>query len=219
VSLDEDVNELSSAFLLGIGAGGGCLAHCGPAVAPIALCGGARRLRLAGAFFAARLCGYALVAAAVILAQAALGATVRINPVIEGAVMIVLALVLVRYGLNLRKAECGVCDREKGREAFDEFRKHRLTFAAQSGFLTGLGTCAPLLTLVLSGLVSGSAWGAATSFIGFFAGTTAILLPLFLFGYAAGNRPIVQKIGLMCAFAAAGLYFLQGLLTIVTAEV
>jgi hypothetical protein len=219
MSFDGLVNELSAAFLLGIGAGGGCLAHCGPAVMPIALCGNGRRMRLAAAFFAARLCGYALVAAVVALLGGIFGGAGFFSPVFEGALMVVLSLVLLRYGLKMHKGECGACDREKGREAFDDFRKNRAAYAAQSGFLTGLGYCAPMMALVVSGVANGSALGAVLSFTGFFAGTTAILLPLFIFGYAFGNRPIVAQIGFLCAMGAAALYFVQGILTIVISEV
>jgi hypothetical protein len=172
-----------------------------------------------GDVFRGEVVGYALVAAAVIVAGELFGSAGGINPVFEGAVMIVLALVLLQYGLKMRKAECAECDHDGGREAFGSFKKNGVVFAAQSGFLTGLGYCAPMMTLIVSGLVGGSAAGAALSFAGFFAGTSAILLPLFVFGYAAGNRPIVTKIGFFCALAASALYFFQGILTIVISEV
>ena len=83
-------------FLLGLGAGGGCLAHCGQALLPMLLCERQRRLRLAAAFLAARLGGYCLVALAVFLVGRLAGANgFAWSPLLEGLVFIALGLYLM----------------------------------------------------------------------------------------------------------------------------
>jgi hypothetical protein len=186
------------------------------------LCERQRRLRLAAAFLAARLGGYCLVALAVFLVGRLAGANgFAWSPLLEGLVFIALGLYLGRYSLLVKREECGStsCNPADGRKAFAGFRDGGVRFAARTGFLTGLGYCAPMMALVAEGLRQSSLVGTLGEFLGFYLGTTAVLVPLFLGGFACGGRSAtVRKIGFLCGMAAAALYLFQGV-TLVILEI
>ena len=207
-------------FLLGLSAGGGCLAHCGPVLLPMLLCEEARRWRLAGAFLAARLCGYALVALAVFaLGRLSGGAGNLVHGTLfTAAIYLLLGAFLVRYSLNEKRKTCGgVCSPKDNATAFARFKSGGAAFAARTGFLTGLGFCAPMMALVAEGARQGTFYGTAWTFLLFFLGTSAVLVPLFACGFACGGRTkAIREIGFLAGLAAAALYLLQGTLLLIT---
>ena len=76
------------------------------------------------------------------------------------------------------------------------------------GLVTGISFCPAFLialtrALELSGPVSG-----ALLFTGFFAGTNIYLLPLAVFG-VIGNKKVMRKIAVVCAFAVGGWFIFQ----------
>ena len=202
-------------FLLGLSVGGGCLTHCGPVLLPMLLCEERRRWRLAAAFLAARLGGYVLVALMIYLVgRMADGAGFSFkSPLVEGILFVLLGLYLIRYSLNVKREGCGTgaCAADN-KAAFGRFRNGGMRFAAQTGFLTGLGYCAPMIALVAEGIQKSSLAGTVGSFLSFYLGTTAILVPLFIGGFACGGRTAtIRQIGFLCGMAAAALYLFQGL--------
>jgi hypothetical protein len=206
-------------FLLGLSLGGGCLTHCGPVLLPMLLCEGARRLRLAAAFLAARLCGYALVAAAVWAFGRFAGAAALFNSRFFGAaVELLLGAYLLVYSLRAKKTTCGEdCAAGGGKTAFARFKQGGAAFAARTGFLTGLGFCAPMMALVAEGTRQGSFLGTAWTFFLFFLGTSAVLVPLFACGFACGGRTkTIREIGFLAGLAASALYLFQGTMLLIT---
>ena len=76
------------------------------------------------------------------------------------------------------------------------------------GLVTGISFCPAFLIALtraveLSGPVSG-----ALLFTGFFAGTNIYLLPLAVFG-VIGNKKVMRKIAVVCAFAVGGWFIFQ----------
>ena len=207
-------------FLLGLSIGGGCLTHCGPVLLPMLLCENGRRWRLAFAFLAARLCGYALVATAVFAASHYSGGVVKtINgPLLEAIVFLLLGILLLRYGLNAKREVCGsTCAGKDTAKAFERFRKGGALFAMRSGFLTGLGFCAPMMAIIAEGARQETLPGTLAAFLFFFLGTSVVLVPLFACGFACGGRTkAIREIGFLAGMAAAALYLLQGTLLLIT---
>lgn len=201
-------------FLLGLSVGGGCLTHCGPVLLPLLLCETARRWKLAATFLIARLCGYALVASATFFAGRVLNATAPWlhAGLFEAALYLLLGACLLRYGLNAKRETCeGHCSGKDNASAFGKFRKSGSAFAARTGFLTGLGLCAPMLAIVAEGAREKTYWGTLGTFLLFFLGTSAVLIPVFACGFACGGRTqAIRQIGFLAGFLAAGLYLLQG---------
>jgi hypothetical protein len=207
-------------FLLGLSVGGGCLTHCGPVLLPLLLCEDARRWRLAFAFLAARLCGYVLVATAVFAACHYSGGVVKaINgPLLEAVVFLLLGILLLRYSLNAKREVCGgTCAGKDNAKAFERFRKGGARFALRSGFLTGLGLCAPMVAIIAEGARQETFLGTLAAFLFFFLGTTAVLVPLFACGFACGGKTkAVREIGFVAGLIAAAFYLLQGSFLIIT---
>lgn len=207
-------------FLLGLSVGGGCLTHCGPVLLPMLLCESARRWKLAIAFLAARLCGYTLVATAVfVVSQYAGGMTKLVNGVlVEAVVFILLGACLLRYSLNAKKEVCGGgCAGKDNANTFERFRKGGARFAARSGFLTGLGFCAPMMAIVAEGARQSTFFGTVAAFLFFFLGTSAVLIPLFACGFACGGKTkAVREIGFIAGLIAAAIYLMQGTYLLIT---
>jgi sulfite exporter TauE/SafE len=206
-------------YLLGLSVGGGCLAQCGPALLPILLCEERRRWKLAAAFLASRLFGYASVALLLFLLgrAAGLAEAFRRSALPEGLVLLILGGVLVRHGLRLKRRACGDagCAAPGTAKAFGRFRDDALLFACRAGFLTALGLCAPMLAFATQALTQSSPADAALSLAGFFMGTTTVLLPLFIGGFACKGAA-VRQIGFLCGLLAGAMYLFQGSFIIIT---
>jgi hypothetical protein len=179
------------------------------------LCENARRWRLAGTFLAARFCGYALLMlAAYGFGRLSSGMTGLVDEgLFQAAMSLFLGALLLRYSLKAKNEACAAtCTGNGNREAFGRFRGNGTRFAARSGFLTGLGLCAPMMAIVAEGSRQETLLGTATSFFHFFLGTSAVLLPLFACGFVCGGRTkTLRTVGFLAGFLAGAVYLLHGL--------
>ncbi|MBN1403310.1 MAG: sulfite exporter TauE/SafE family protein [Opitutales bacterium] len=199
-------------LLVGLGAGGGCLAHCGPALLPVLLCGRERRWQLALTFMGARLVTYLLVAMLIqTLGKASgLGKALE-SPLLGGSVYLLLALMLARYCYGLsRGCKEGKCHNGNGRERFSRFRLGAFSYASRAGILSATGLCAPMLAFAVEALRVENSAQAALAVTGFFIGTSVALIPLFALGAICKTEAAMQAGQVFCALASA-MYVFQGL--------
>lgn len=198
-------------FILGLSLGGGCLAHCGPALLPLVLVQGGRKLRLSALFLLGRLAGYLAAALVFTLSARFLSGRFEVlkSPLFGGIVALLLSAVLVRHALTLRRECASTCAAGDSRNAFARFRENRVRFALQGGFLTGLGFCAPMLALAAECAGGGVAHGIVSA-LAFYAGTSAILIPVVACGILCRGRG-AALVGFYSALLAAALYFWQAL--------
>lgn len=203
---------LAETFLVGLGAGGGCLAHCGPALLPILLCGESRRWRLALIFTGTRLLTYSLLATVIYLSGNLLQIhTLLSAPFTGGLLLILLGVLLARYGLTLREDSCEgkSCSSGLPGERFRRFRIGGKRYAVRSGILSATGLCPPMFAFAVEALRSGSATHAMEAMGGFFLGTSIALLPLFALG-AVCRGQAARNAGMLFSLLAAAMYFIQG---------
>jgi sulfite exporter TauE/SafE len=201
-------------FLLGLSAGGACMTHCGSILLPLLLCQKTRRWKLAAGFLMARLTGY------LVFALISLGAGRWIAdpnnfqhiPFLEASVLILLGFCLLRHGWSLRGPTCdaGACGLQNGPERFRSFRESGIHYALKTGFLTGFSLCVPFVALLIDGLQQTSISRGLMTFLAFYVGTTAMLLPV-LAGGLAFRGTVSRQIGFLTGSIAATIYLLQGI--------
>jgi len=183
------------------------------------LCEDRRRWKLAAAFLTSRLFGYSAVALLLFLLGRATGLAEAFgrSSLPAGLVLLLLGASLVRHSLNVKKRVCGKADGPApgAAKAFGRFRDDALLFACRAGFLTALGFCAPMLAFATEALTRNSPVQALLSLAGFFLGTTTVLLPLFIGGFACKGSA-VRQIGFLCGLLAGALYLFQGSFIMIT---
>ncbi|HNX05233.1 MAG TPA: sulfite exporter TauE/SafE family protein [Opitutales bacterium] len=207
-------------FLIGLSLGGGCLAHCGPALLPLVLSQGGRRVLFAALFLCGRLAGYLVAALAFTLCAQLLGNRFDFlgTPLFGGIVQLLLAGVLVRHALAMRR-DCGSgCSAGDSRQAFARWKSGRVRFALQGGFLTGLGFCAPMLALAAECATNGAYGHGIASALAFYAGTSAVLVPVIACGILCRGKS-VASIGFYAALLAAALYLWQALILFIQTSI
>jgi hypothetical protein len=205
------MDGVATTFLLGLSLGGGCLAHCGPALLPLVLSQGSRKALLAALFLAGRLAGYLLAAILFVTSERLLAVVFDFirTAAFAGAVQLVLALVLFRYALAMRRECSASCAGGDSREVFARFRAGKIRYALQGGFLTGLSFCTPMLALAGECASGGYAHGVISA-LAFFLGTSAVLVPVVACGILCRGRAAAE-IGFFAACGAALLCLFQSL--------
>ncbi len=203
------MDGVATTFLLGLSLGGGCLAHCGPALLPLVLSQGSRKVLLAALFLAGRLLGYLLAALLFVFSARLLAGVFDFlrTAGFAGAVQLVLALVLFRYAAAMRRECRASCGDGASREVFARFRAGKIRYALQGGFLTGLGFCAPMLALAAECAGGGYCHGIVSA-LAFFLGTSAVLVPVVACGILCRGRAAAE-VGFFAACGAALLCLFQ----------
>ncbi len=171
-------DTLVKGLLLGLSTGGFCLGACAPVLLPYFVShpweGARPLLRRSAEFLAGRLFAYLLLA----LVMLALGPRLQSSPAatkVAAVVMLLLAALLVLYGLSRSFPEWKLCRRFARSGAL-----RRFPFLA--GMALGANVCPPLL-LAVTYLLTVRAWGAGLAFAAaFFFGTAVYLLPVFCSG-------------------------------------
>jgi sulfite exporter TauE/SafE len=212
---------LANGFLLGLANGLSCLATCAAALLPLMLGEGGRvkdhgrRLAL---FMLGRLAGYLLFG---VLAWAAGWLLLRdaaAQAILAGAAYLLLAGLMLAYGLGKSPA-CLVAPKAlRARLA----GLPGLAWLAPLifGLLTGLNLCPPFLLAFTNAALNGTLGGSLLFFLAFFTGTSLYLLPLPLIGLvhngaaAAQGARALQTIGKMAAVLMSFYYIVSGFLMI-----
>jgi sulfite exporter TauE/SafE len=180
------------------------------------LCERSRRLRLAAAYLAARLFAYILLGLGIALVAGTgiAGAQGLGSPAAQALLALLVGLILLRYSLRIHREECatGSAHRCGGAASFARWKRGGLVYALQTGLVSGLALCAPMTAIIAEALKTGTAMGALGTLLAFYLGTTTLLLPLLIGGFACGGRTsAIRQIGFLCGLLAAGFYLLQGL--------
>ncbi|MHC4252163.1 MAG: urease accessory protein UreH domain-containing protein, partial [Planctomycetota bacterium] len=195
---------------LGLAAGAGCLAFCGPVAGAAMLASGERGgrggARSLGSFLLGRLAGYLLFGALV----GGLGRSVGWDA--SGAVSVgarlVLTAALIATGFAAGRSrwfESRLCPAAGARLS-------KLPLAL--GFLSGLNICPAFILAGEKALGAGGALGGGVLLAGFFVGTSAWLLPLALLPLAwlRTGRERVARLARGCAIVVGSAFLAQTLM-------
>ncbi len=207
-------------LLLGLANGATCLATCAAVLVPLFL-GEGRRVSensgLLARFLAGRLAGYLLFG---LLAWAANGLILRNaggRSVIFSAVTILLAGMLLAYGLGKLNLSACVISPRTLRARFGRLAWLRPWLPVLFGLLTGLNLCPPFLMAFTNAALNGTLAGSLLFFLAFFLGTTLYLLPLPLVGLFQGSSvtsgvTALRSVGRMAAVLMSLYYVVSAIL-------
>lgn len=170
---------LVKGLLLGLSTGGFCLGACAPALLPYLMSherlGGRALVRRGAEFLTGRLLSYLLLAVLTLT----VGARVHSSPLttkVAAGVMLLLAVLLVLYGLSRNFPEWRICRLLERSGAL-----RRFPFLA--GLALGANVCPPLL-LAFTYVLTVGQWGPGLGFAAaFFVGSSVYLMPVFFSGY------------------------------------
>lgn len=199
-------------FLLGLSTGTTCLAYCSPVLIPYLLGEGkaVRQTALTvSQFMLGRLAGYLLFAVAAWLANRFLTGFTAQRDLCIGSAYILLATLLLRYGLATPTSPCA------GRS----FGIRRLTgqkaplMPLLLGLVTGLNLCPPFLLAFAAAVDTPSIGSSLLFFLAFFLGTSLYFLPLPLLG-TLQNLSQPKIVGRLAAVGMSIYYIYCGLLMI-----
>jgi hypothetical protein len=195
-------------FLLGLATGATCLAYCAPVLVPFLL-GEGRGVRqnwaVLAQFLGGRLGGYLLFALLAWLVGQLLGGLERYRSLLFGGAYILLAAVLVYYGLRQAPELCAGA----ARGARASLQRWPAVLPLGLGFLTGLNLCPPFLLAFTGAANARSLLGSLLFFATFFVGTAVYLLPFPLLGALRGYAAL-RTIGRLAAALVALYYLAQG---------
>ncbi len=210
-----------SGFFLGLANGATCLATCAAVLVPLFL-GEGRRVGenggLLARFLAGRLAGYLLFG---LLAWAANWLLLRdpgSRAVIFSAVTIILAGLMLAYGLGKLSLNACVISPPQLRARFGRFAWLRPWLPALFGLLTGLNLCPPFLLAFTNAALNGTLAGSLLFFLAFFLGTSLYLLPLPLVGLfrnaaaVANGTAALRSVGRMAALLMSLYYVVSAIL-------
>lgn len=200
-------------FMLGIASGTACLAYCAPVLVPVLLGEGKniqRNYIILGQYLGGRLGGYFLFALLAWAVGFPLSGLQR-REVVFGVVYIVLAVLLVYYGLSTHRTLCAgqILEQRSSKLAFNWPPVIPLVF----GFLSGINLCPPFLLAFTEAADKATVWQSLLVFFTFFLGTSLYFLPIPLLG--AFNRfDALQKVGKLAAIVVAVYYLYTGIIMI-----
>jgi sulfite exporter TauE/SafE len=204
----DSIAAIGQGLLLGLSTGAFCIASCAPVLVPY-LIGTERTLRESAITLAelaaGRLAAYLLFGAAVGILALQLSPSLLRK--IAGWAMIACAvLLLVSVTMHFRTGGwfCSLLKRPYA------------TMPALLGFVTGINVCPPFLLALAAAAALGTVAGSILLFLGFFFGTSAYFL-LFIPFCRAGKSETVRIIGQITAVLAGVLYFVLGILSLITA--
>ena len=201
-------------FLLGLSTGATCLAYCAPVLVPYLL-GEAKSIRQTAwtlsRFMLGRLLGYLVFAVIAWLAGSWLGLLTERRETLMGPIYILLAALLLWYGMLQPVAPCAGSALH-GRAA-RLAQKRPALLPLLMGFFTGLKLCPPfLLAFAAAGEIS-TLEHSLLFFLSFFAGTALFFLPTPLLGACKNIAPL-KNIGRLAAAVMSVYYFYIGILLV-----
>lgn len=197
-------------FLLGLANGVTCLAYCAPVLIPLMLGEGQKTRQnwgMLGKFLGGRLGGYLLFGLLAWLASQLIFGIPAYRNLILGVIYVVLAALLLVYGLLKAPAPC--VGSIKGARAF--LRRWPVLLPAGLGFLTGLNLCPPFLLAITSAANTGSLAASLLFFLAFFAGTSIYFIPTAFVGLASRVNAL-RTVGKLAAVLMALYYLYSGII-------
>ncbi len=199
-------------FLLGLANGVTCLAYCAPVLIPFMLGEGQKTRQnwaVLGKFLGGRLGGYLLFGVLAWLASQLIFGPAAYRNLLFGAIYVVLAALLLVYGLLKAPAPC--VGSIRGARAF--LRRWPLLLPVGLGFLTGLNLCPPFLLAITSAAGAGSLAASLVFFLAFFVGTSVYFIPTAFVGLA-NRMSALQTVGKLAAVLIALYYLYSGIIYI-----
>lgn len=201
-------------FLLGLSTGATCLAYCAPVLVPYLL-GEAKSIRQTAwtlsRFMLGRLLGYLVFAVIAWLTGSWLGLLTERRETLLGSVYILLAALLLWYGMLQQAAPCAGRSLRGRAARLAQSRPSLLPLLL--GFFTGLNLCPPfLLAFAAAGEIS-TLEHSLLFFLSFFAGTALFFLPAPLLGACKNIAPL-KNIGRLAAAVMSVYYFYSGILLV-----
>lgn len=199
---------VAEAALLGLASGPACLVSCGPVLLPslaaqrTGLSGTARVLSV---FLSGRLAGYLCCSVLAWAAGAGLPAGAASRALLFGIIDLVLAALLVAYGVALRSASA--------QPLVTIGKSSRPWGPAALGLMTGLNICPPFLVAGARAAESRSLFVAVAFFLVFFLGTAVWSLPLAAVGWLRSS-PSVASVARITLFVLAGWYAYVGFIAV-----
>lgn len=196
-------------LLLGLANGTVCLSYCAPVLVPYIVGSGeplGRNFKALGAFLIGRLGGYLLFAVLAWLFHRFILEQLPGREVIVGAAYVLLAAVLILYGLSASAPRRKLCPASTaGPLSQTVLARVPSLLPLVLGFLTGLNVCPPFLLALAKGSQYGQLAQTLFFFTSFFVGTSVFLLPVpFLGGLARFTA--LQTVARLSALVA-GVYF------------
>ncbi len=199
-------------FLLGLSTGVTCLAYCSPVLVPYLLGEGKSIRQTSGTlsqFLLGRLLGYLLFAVFAWLASYYLSTLTDRRELLTGVVYILLALLMLWYGMLQPAAPCA------GRSLRDRAMQLKQSQPALlpllMGLFTGLNLCPPFLLAFAAAGENPTLGYSLLFFLSFFGGTALFFLPVPLLG-GCKNVPQLKTIGRLAAAVMSVYYFYTGML-------
>jgi sulfite exporter TauE/SafE len=199
-------------FLLGLANGVTCLAYCAPVLIPLMLGEGQKTRQnwsMLGKFLAGRLGGYLLFGILAWLASQLIFGAAAYRHLLFGAIYVVLAALLLVYGLARAPAPCAGSIR--GARAF--LRRWPALLPLGLGFLTGLNLCPPFLLAITSAASAGSLAASLVFFFAFFVGTSVYFIPIAFVGLMSHVNAL-RTVGKLAAVLMAMYYLYSGIIYI-----
>jgi sulfite exporter TauE/SafE len=202
---------LSGGIILGLSTGAVCLAYCGPVLFPFLLGEGAKvvtngvfvLLFLLGRLFAYLIVGGLAGIVGVRLFQFPDGHAIAI-----GLIYILLATLLILYGLYRFKE---VCLGKAGKNILPGIWKNfPYLVPLAGGVITGLNLCPPFLLAFTQAAQTGSILHSLIFFLWFFIGTSLYFIPLPFIGFFR-RREVLRIVGKFAAILAGIFYLYQGI--------
>jgi hypothetical protein len=200
-------------FFLGLSSGTVCLFSCAPVLVPYLLGEGRRtggNFLSLGLYLAGRLAGYLVFGAVAWEAGRTLGKFFPGGELFFGAVLVVLSLLLVAYGILSFRTPCAG-GAAVGSPALKSVRSGGVLFPVLLGFLTGLNLCPPFLAALADSSGAATLSGSLAFFLMFFLGTAVFFLPVPFLGVLS-RFPQAAMVGRMTAVLMGAWYFHLGIM-------
>lgn len=207
---------METAFLLGLGSGGACLAGCGPLAAAL-LAAEERSLksgsRLLAVFLSGRLLGYLAWA----LLSWVLGYLLAQTPpgyALLSSAELILGAWLIYYGIRRPAPFDHSCPATAlSSRLSSRWRRGAFSRAGIWGFLSGLQICAPFLAASAQAAQTETAGGALLFFLIFYLGTAIWFIPFPVFGML-GRFPQAAQVARFVTVPLGAYFIYSGIISI-----
>lgn len=199
-------------FLLGLTNGTTCLAFCAPVLVPFLLGEGKNVRQNVGTllqFLAGRLGGYLIFGLLAWAVGQFMNQFTRYQSLVFGAAYVVLAGMMLSYGLRKAQPHCGSVMEMEGLRAW--LQQWPILLPVGMGLLAGLKPCPPLLLAFTGAANAGTLLESLLFFCTFFLGTSIYLVPVVFLG-ALNHVPALRTIGKLAATIMALYYLYSGII-------
>jgi len=205
----------SEGFILGLSTGVICIAYCGPVLLPYLMGEGnsvGKSFWYVTLFLMGRLLAYLLVGVLAGLLGAAFLQNSGFGPVVMGVVNIVLAVMLILYGIYRFREICLGKNQQPIERAFGGRWPYLVPFVG--GAVTGINICPPFLLVFSQAINTNQLSDSVFYFFMFFLGTSVYFIPFPFVGFFR-RQQVLRIIGKFASIIA-GVYFLfQGFFMII----